>query len=71
MNNIVDMTPVINLLNERQQLIDNGPIDQVIEFAKSLQLNHPLAGKYAKSYIPSLKSRFEKEGIDYDTVIGS
>lgn len=48
--------------------IDNGPIDEFIEFAKNYNIFQQSNNKFYKMMCDKIKTRLDKEGLDYNIV---
>ena len=70
MKQIVDFSPLIFAIEQRDDLIANGPIQEVIDFAKSYGI-HQDYDKIASAtmhVIEKIKARLIKDGIDPNTI---
>lgn len=70
MKTTIDLTPLIDYLELRNELIENGDINEVIEFAKSYGI-HQDYDKIASATmhtIEQIKQRLIKDGIDPNTI---
>lgn len=53
---------------QKQELILNGPIVEVIKFAKQFNIFQNSDNKMYQKWCNLIKQRLDKEGLDYETV---
>lgn len=49
-------------------MIDNGNIDEVIEYAKQENIFAPKVNRFEETVVAKIKTRLDKEGLDYNIV---
>ena len=67
---MIDITPIIEIMQERERIISEGTLDEVIELAKEFHLNEsiePTTTPY-KMTVEKIKSRLTKEKYDWTTI---
>lgn len=53
-------------IKQKQDIIANGPLDEVLELAKIYNIKEPNSGKLHTTMSNLIKERLIKEGIDID-----
>lgn len=55
-------------LNSMINLVENGPLNEFIDFAKNYNIFQPNGGSFYTMMCTKIKERLDREGLSYDTV---
>jgi hypothetical protein len=58
----------IGILQNNLELIDNGSIEDVINFAKSYNIFQPNGTKFYQLMCDKIKARLDREGLSHEVV---
>lgn len=61
-------TVIINVHQTNLELVKNGNINEVIEFAKKYNIFQPSNTKVYKEMCDAIKNRLDSEGLDYEII---
>jgi len=69
MSKVINAQPIIDLLNERERILNEGTIEEVIELAKTYGTN-PISNSTTlyKSTVARLRQRLTDMGLDPDNL---
>lgn len=69
MSKIINAQPIIDLLNERERIIDSGTIEEVVELAKSYGVQ-PISNSTSlyKTTVARIRQRLTDMGLDPDNL---
>ena len=65
---VYDVSSIDQMLQDRITLINEGPIQDVIDLARELSYKQESPGAYMRSLITLFDARFMTEGIDKETI---
>ena len=63
-----DLQPIIEYRQKIDQLIESGPIDELIQYAKEYNIHQENGVKSYRDHVAKIKARLVSEGIDPETV---
>jgi hypothetical protein len=63
-----DVSHIDQMLQDRVTLINEGPIQDVINLAREIGYSQESPGAYMRSLITLFDARFVSEGIDKETI---
>lgn len=66
--NIINETNEYCYINDYITIIENGTIDEFINFAKNYNIFLPPKTSIYRNMVAKIKERLDKEGLPYDTV---
>ena len=67
---MIDFTPVIEFLQERERIISEGTLDEVLKLAKEFHINQTIEHTTTpyKITVDKIKQRLTKENYDWTTI---
>jgi hypothetical protein len=67
---VTDLTPIIELMQERERIITEGTLDEVIDLAKEFHINgtEEHTTTHYKTMVDKIKNRLTNEKYDWTTI---
>lgn len=67
---VTDITPIIELMQERERIISEGTLDEVIDLAKEFNINRSIENTttFYKIMVDKIKQRLTMEKYDWTTI---
>lgn len=65
---MIDLQPVFEYRQKIEKLIESGPIDELIAYAKKYNIHQEGGVRFYRDQVAKIKQRLISEGIDPETV---